>query len=292
MLVPMKARILALIVTIFVAGTTGAVVLVAGAGSPGPVLTIEADDGGAADDPAPTAADGAFAHVKAFLATIPDPRNLFTAGPARPLPYASGISVRHFRRERPVAGVIEIARGNEAVGLFQACVEIIPIDANRFVLHRAWHEPEVVLICVDVARLRSLPDGGLVEQAEAVRGGGQFFVLDESCFTEVRIPRDLEQGRHDFEFPDDVRAIPEIVLLYPSLREESLNRTQVMRIEPALGRVTIVAPVGKAFLPFDEGRSAARLVRDPKTKRVVGDGVRVPTFVLSASLACVEKWLE
>jgi hypothetical protein len=282
------------IVAIFVAGTTGAVILVAGAASTSPLLVIE--DYELVENQPLSAADApavqAFTHVKGFLASIPDLKNMLTVGRGRRLPNASEISLRHFRRDRAIAGTIELLRGDDTVGLFQASVEIIPIDASRFVIHRAWHEPEVVLICVDIPRLSPLSGSNLMEQAEGVRDGDGFFVLEASAYTEVRIPRDLVAGEHEFSFPESTRAIEEVLLLYPSTRDEASNRTQVMRIEPRRGRVTVIAPAGRTLLPFDDAKSPARLLREPRSGRAVGDGIRIPTFVLSEDLSRVEMWLE
>jgi hypothetical protein len=287
-----NARPASIVVT-FAVGAIAAVFLVIGtAGTP---RSVTFDDDGATieiDESEPLGVGLEYAHVRDYLALIPDPKNLFASGKASPLPRAQGVGIRHFRRERAVPGTIEIVRWDEPVGMFQACVELIPIDANRFVLHRAWHEPEVVIICVEIDKLTSIAMQDPIAQAEAIRDGETFHMIDPAACTEVRLPRDLEPGIHRFVFPESVRSIPEILLFFPSTRAGADNRIHVMRIEPAEDRITVVAPVRKAFENFDDSQTAARLVRDPTTRRVIGDGLRIRPFVLSHDMSRVERWLD
>jgi hypothetical protein len=278
-----------MILAMFAAIVASAAVLVSA--SDEPLAFAPVDDASPVEAEPPGSAPR-FGHVKAFLASVPDTKNLVSAARGAPLTHARGVTLRHFRSERVVPGTIELRRDEQTVGLFQNWMELVPVDPSRFVLHRAWHGPEVILVVVSVADLRPLGVPDLVQRAEAIGSGEELFALDEATCAETRIPRDLEPGPHAFEFPDCIRAVDEVLVMYPSTRSAAPNRMHVMRIEPGRGRITVIAPVNRAFWRFDEAHAPIRLLREPRTGRAVGEGLGVGTFVLNESLDAVEAWLD
>jgi hypothetical protein len=284
-----KVRIL-VIFALFAAGATAAAVLVL---SSPEVMSFSLEDGEppeAAVDP--SSPNPLFAHVKGYLASIADTKNLLTAARGAPVPNAPGISMRHFRGDRVVAGTIELRWNEQTVGLFQNWLELVPIDGSRVVLHRAWHGPDIAIIAVSLRHLRPLPTQGLTDRASAIGGGEELFAFDEGAYAEAQIPRDLAPGEHAFCFSEGLREIDELLLLYPSTRDDASNRTHVMRIEPRQGKITVVAPKSGAFRRLDEARAPVRLFRDPRTRRVVGDGMKVRPFVLTEGLTGIDAWLD
>jgi hypothetical protein len=279
-----------LILAMFAAIVATAAILVSG--SDEPLVFAVAVDEASPVEAEPAASAPRFGHVKAFLASVPDTKNLVSAARGAPLTHARSVTLRHFRSERIVPGAIELRRNDQTVGLFQNWMDLVPVDSSRFVLHRAWHGPEVILVAVSVADLRPLGVPDLVQRAESIGSGEELFALDEATCAEARIPRDLEPGQHAFDFPDCIRAVDEVLVMYPSTRTDAPNRMHVMRVVPRAGRVTVIAPVNRAFWRFDEAHAPIRLLREPRTGRAVGDGLGVGAFVLSESLDAVEAWLD
>jgi hypothetical protein len=280
-----------LIVLAFAAMLACAAVLVVGSGQPD-ALVLETDSAVEGDpDPPPSPRSG-FEHVRAFLAAIPDPKNLVTAANGAPLTFARSIMLRHFRGERIVAGTVELRSGDQTLGLFQSWMELVPVDAGRFVLHRAWHGPEIEIVVVSVEALRPLSVPDLAGRAQAIAGGEEPFALDEATCAEARIPRDLEPGDHPMELPACLRDVEELLVMYPSTRAAAPNRAHVMRIRPREGLVTVIEPEERAFRRIDEGHAPVRLFREPRTRRAVGDGLRVGAFVLNEAMTAVEVWLD
>jgi hypothetical protein len=280
-----------IIITIFVFGTTGAVMLVAGAASSNPIVAIEDPDPPMVPSDQLNAAEQ-FTHVKGFLDAIPDASDLLSSPEGCPLPLAEDVLLRRYKRgERVVGRLIEVLRRGQIVGVFPSWMELIPLDASHFAIHRAWHGSDVALVIVSIQRLDVLT-GDLTERIDAVSNGEQLFLFAEGSYFEMQIPRNLEPGDHAVATGDWTREVAEVLLLYPSTREEACNRTHVMRVEPWRGVVNVVAPVGNAFREFDATEAHVRLIREPRTGRPVGDGPKIRPFVLGAELSRVEKWLD
>jgi hypothetical protein len=233
-----------------------------------------------------------FGHVKDALAAIPNPMKLMSSGDFTPLPHAGLLGIRHFRQERIFPSVVELGRGHRTVGLFEGRMVIVPVDSSRFVLQRSVHGPDVLLVCVTVDRLRPLPVESLADRALSIEEQEAAYFIEEGAASDVSIPRDLPKGDHSFPFPDGMREVAEIFVLYPSTHPDAHDRFQILRAEPGRGRITII-PASDSLQPMnDKSRSAARLFRDPKTDRVIGDCVRAQPFVLTPDLSRVHVWLD
>jgi hypothetical protein len=279
------------IVAMFGAVLAVAAVLVSGSGDAAPLLIPPEPEDSAPVEAAAPDPRREFAHVRGFLASVPDTKNLVTSARGAVLTHAREITLRHFRGERVVAGAVELRRGDQTVGLFQNWMDLVPIDASTFVLHRAWHGPDVTLVAVSIDELRPLSIPNRTERAAAIGGGEELFALDEATCTEARIPRSLEPGTHEIAFSDCLRVVDEVLIMYPSTRPEHPNRTHVMRVEPRSGRDTVIQPDDRAFWRFDEAHSPIRILRDPRTGRAVGDCLKLGAFVLNEAMTAVEVWL-
>jgi hypothetical protein len=232
---------------------------------------------------------GQFAHVPALLHAIPDPIEVVNGPETHDLPLSPGIQLREFKRGSLLSWVVEVLRDGQSVGLFSPEMQLIPIDSRRIALFHTRMNGDAILASVWLDRLK--PIAAPESRAGAIREGEIAFEFERGAYEWMKIPR-LAPGEHPMQFPPMIAELGELVLFYPTTVPLVKTYAWMMRIDPAHDRVIAIAPRVELLTDLDGYHFPARVFRDPKTGRIVGDGWRLRPFVLSDDLTTIEYWLE
>ena len=104
-----------------------------------------------------------------------------------------------------------------------------------------------------------------------------------------QIDTDLEQGLHDFRFPSALKLVDEIL----ALCSLSYGNYTIFILWPKKGKI-FVSPqhwYNKLIWDYDY-QWITRIVRDPKTERIVGHGVRMGLFLLNQTATEFLGWIQ
>lgn len=111
---------------------------------------------------------------------------------------------------------------------------------------------------------------------------------------EFEVSAELADGMHPFEFPEEFRHIPELLVVSstPSTKPDS-SSVSVFVLYPHAGLIEVLPQRWFTPMKFDTGYQwIARVARDPESHRIVGDGVRIGTFELSDDGRELRRWIE
>ena len=111
---------------------------------------------------------------------------------------------------------------------------------------------------------------------------------------EFEISGSLAAGDHAIEVPEEFRTVEELLAptSYPAVNRDAAAAA-VYVVQPRAGRVQVLPQ--KWFTPAktDFGYQwITRIARDPLTRRLVGDGIRINKFELSEDGCEVAGWIE
>ena len=144
--------------------------------------------------------------------------------------------------------------------------------------------------------------GNVEKSADAcsqLRNSKKHISFDTDPIGSLDLPSDLAPGSHRFKFPDTFKDVPGLLLLFQSTRERSSTSSPVgsnlhlMAAEPSTDNLAVFPQHWFNNGDLDFGHQwVTRIARDPKRNRIVGDGIRLGSFVLDASNTSVEKWIE
>lgn len=125
---------------------------------------------------------------------------------------------------------------------------------------------------------------------------GAALKVASGIIAEIDIPT-AEIGRHNINFPSPICDLDEILILATSSGVERTNDAVVNEClivaRPGLGRIEVIPQDWYNKAAFDFGYQwPTRVARDLRTGCVVGDGIRMGTFMLDDSCRNVKKWLR
>ena len=110
----------------------------------------------------------------------------------------------------------------------------------------------------------------------------------------MEISSRLTAGTHAVEVPPEFRGIDELLLVgsYPSASNDDAA-CAVLVLHPKAGEVTVLPQTWYTANKCDLGYQwITRVTRDPATSRIIGGGIRIPNFELTADGTNVERWIE
>jgi hypothetical protein len=181
----------------------------------------------------------------------------------------------------------------ERLALFSMYCYVLPLPGHRFLV---WHHERLQSIVrgserrvlsfhlIDADRLEPFEDVGRACQ-EMEEGKIPALVrAGELCW--FTIPTHLEGGRRTFEYPEALRDVEEILVLASS-------PAKIFDLKPKESVLEVFPQDWFNDGPWDFGYQwITRVARDPKTGKIVGDGIRIGRFVLDATNRNVEEWLS
>jgi hypothetical protein len=144
----------------------------------------------------------------------------------------------------------------------------------------------VRLVVYDADQLLPLPDP--THACERLISQDLGVLAAATPIANIRVPSLLPEGSHVLEFPEILKQVPEILVLC----DVATSRT-VFSIKPGSGLIHVYPQNW-----FNEGDSdfgyqwITRITRDPKTGRLVGDGIRISSFILTNDSTQIDRWIS
>ena len=111
---------------------------------------------------------------------------------------------------------------------------------------------------------------------------------------ELELSTALDAGRHKVDVPRELQALDELLLVtgYPAPSDDH-PACAIVALYPKLGLIEVLPQRWFTAKTYDVGYQwITRVVRDPVTHRLVGDGIRLGRFQLTEDGCEVERWLE
>src|SRR5262249_7000796 len=108
------------------------------------------------------------------------------------------------------------------------------------------------------------------------------------------LPGGLSGGTHKCQSSQHLKDVPELLLLAAGPRGERENGafTSIYRWRPSMGAVDVYPQIWFTADKYDVGYQwITRVARDPRSARIVGDGLRIGRFVLDENCGNVAAWL-
>jgi hypothetical protein len=103
----------------------------------------------------------------------------------------------------------------------------------------------------------------------------------------------VQPGDHNTSFPDAFKEVDELLVLAQSAAAGPKGRSSLCLFvtHPAAGTVEVIPQDWFNEGDFDFGYQwPTRVLRDPTTRKIVGDGIRLGVFVLDSTHRNVERW--
>jgi hypothetical protein len=115
--------------------------------------------------------------------------------------------------------------------------------------------------------------------------GTRFYPLGSEFGAYIFLP-EFGHGLHEHRFPEDFRRAGEFLVL------DRRRNLHLLIANPLDGNVESCRQSWFNEGGFDRGYQwVTRVVRDPKTRRIVGDGIRLGIFALDSSSQNVTEWI-
>jgi hypothetical protein len=145
---------------------------------------------------------------------------------------------------------------------------------------------EVCFQLYAISQLDPLPTEKITK-ADALR-----FVTASQPLAEHRLPRNLALGITSTSFPAPFNRCPEFFVLVsePSYNSPKLN---LWRVDPSAESITVAAQDWFTKGAYDFGYQwITRIVRDPDSRDLAGDGIRIGKFLLTPDGTAFKLWLD
>lgn len=111
---------------------------------------------------------------------------------------------------------------------------------------------------------------------------------------EFELSTRLSEGTHKIDVPEAFRALDELLLVgsRPAKTRDDAA-ANIFVLYPQAGLVEVLPQRWFTANKYEVGKQwIARLVRDPETLRLLGDGVRMGSFRLTEDGGDIEEWME
>ncbi len=111
---------------------------------------------------------------------------------------------------------------------------------------------------------------------------------------ELELSSSLPEGTHKIEVPAEFRGIDELLLINTTpARTKDDPAIAIYVLYAAAGLVEVLPQQWFTANKYEVGRQwIARVVRDPATQRIIGEGVRVGNFELTEDGRNLERWIS
>jgi len=156
-----------------------------------------------------------------------------------------------------------------------------------------WYEEKNTAIrfhVIDIDKLQPLED--IAGAIKYMKSEGKKVLVHDGEIASATIPTNFEEGMHNFEFPDALKEIGELIVLSNSSTSTDKMNLCLMIVHPMQNTLEIISQQWLNEGDYDFGYQwVTRVARDPVTKRIFGEGTRLGYFVLNKNNKTIEKWL-
>jgi len=140
----------------------------------------------------------------------------------------------------------------------------------------------------------SLKAFDFIEIAGWFKNSGERIYAATAPITEFTVPITLAEGTHAFTFPEELQSVEELLIAtaLPSTAADEPSLA-IFVLYPQAGLLEVL--LQRWFTPrqFELGQQwISRVVRDPESHRIVGEGVRIGTFELTDDGKDVRRWIQ
>ena len=236
-----------------------------------------------------------YERLRSLLRTPPGPTPWYATG-FPPLRGPSNLTLVWRELRGPKYATVTVPEGEDGpafVAMGFHCYVFRVASDQILVWHHAGPpaRPDAVkVVLVNTTELRPLQDIPILEMWEVRVDGGVVATVD--------LPVSLDQGRHEFDFPESMHAVPPfLMLVHTRPPGKSLPRglghiEAIYDVEPRAKKVEVVPLDWWNSGDFDFGYEwITQVARDPQTKMLVGDGFRIFPFLATADGKFV-SWIE
>jgi hypothetical protein len=112
--------------------------------------------------------------------------------------------------------------------------------------------------------------------------------------SELELSMRLPEGTHKIEVPEEFRTLDELLLVASrAAKTRDDAAASIFVLYPQAGLVQVLPQRWFTLNKYEVGKQwIARVVRDPETQRLLGDGVRMGSFQLTEDGGEIEEWME
>jgi hypothetical protein len=129
----------------------------------------------------------------------------------------------------------------------------------------------------DVRRMEPIPE--IASAVESLTRRDRGMAAASSASAEFQVRCNLEAGTHRFEFPRPLAAVDEILVVRQPIFGLPLA---IWSMRPSLGMIEVMPQLWFTPERFDyQYQWVTRVARDPDSRELVGDGIRVEPFRLT-----------
>ena len=207
------------------------------------------------------------------------------------------------RDSSPLVGKTLLRSPDESVLVildFQCYVQ--PLERRRFLVWTVestkWKVPSkktfFVFRILDADQLQPISDP--VAACEEMKQAGINVYTAGGEIARFTMTTDLEEGFLRIPFPDAIHTLPEILLLGHSTaikKDPNQMGLCIYSAWPAAGTVEVFPQDWFNHADYDFGYQwVTRVARDPITRRIFGEGIRLGGFVLEETNRSIERWVH
>lgn len=152
-------------------------------------------------------------------------------------------------------------------------------------------KPYIRLLCFDPEGLEKFP---LEDVAGWFKQSNERIYSATAPLAEFDISSQLPPGEHAIEVPAEFREADELLIIspLPAVSKED-PACAIVKLDARSGRLQVLPQRWFTGAQFDTGYQwITRVVCDPLTGRMIGEGIRMKRFELSADGCGLERWLE
>jgi hypothetical protein len=201
-------------------------------------------------------------------------------------------------QDKDTAGKTFLQAGGKTLAVIAMYNYVLALDASTLVIWtqvpvKKGNTAPVHMAAIDCRQLAPLDNPGQI--CAGLPLGGAWRVAG-GVIAELDIPT-TEIGSQKLEFPSPLAGLDEILILANSSAVNQGDRTRMdeclLIAQPRLGTVEFIPQDWFNDGGFDfDYQWVTRVARDPQTGCVVGDGIRLGTFMLDESCRHIRKWLS
>lgn len=146
---------------------------------------------------------------------------------------------------------------------------------------------QIHLLCFDPEKMPSFNLEGLPPDFKSSQAS--HYTLANPV-AEVAIPSTLNAGLHTTLFPEEFSSLQELLIVAPYTGGKAAYA--IFDLNPSLGEVRVMPQEWFTAAKFDPGYQwITRVVRNPETGKLYGDGIRIGIFELSEDGCHLAKWI-
>jgi hypothetical protein len=152
-------------------------------------------------------------------------------------------------------------------------------------------KPYIRVLCFDPENLEKFP---LEDVAGWFKQSNERIYSATAPLAEFEISSELPPGEHAIEVPAEFREAQELLIVSPlPAAAKDHPACAIVALNAREGRLRVLPQRWFTAAQFDSGYQwITRVARDSVSGRLVGEGVRIKPFELTADGCSLERWLE